>query len=84
MDLQDEVDKKLGEVNTVQLQGPNSINTFQWNKDSYRWEEDHIGPSRRLFQTYQLRDLICDRPHTTRRKGSIMIVTMVDISKKIE
>jgi len=84
MNLYDSINARLQEVNMVQLQGEKSVTTYCWDKSAYRWVESYMGNSKRVFQQYQIVDLLMGIPHVMRKKGSMLIVTLIDPTVRAE
>lgn len=84
MDLYDEIGNKLDQVNCIQLQGEKSVTTYLWNSDHFKWVESHNGSSQRVLAKYELIKLLAGIPHVTRRKGSVLIVSLIQTDIKIE
>jgi hypothetical protein len=83
MELIDEIKKKLSSVNAVQFQGAQSVATYVWDKDAWMWVEVHEGPSQRHLNQHKLIEKLLDTPHTTRRTGTMLVVTPIDLTKKV-
>jgi len=84
MELIDKVRNALVGVNTVQVQGKESTTTYSWHgAPNHRWVRDPVEITRDVYTTEALAALLCGIPHKSEAYGTILVVTVIDTSKKI-
>jgi hypothetical protein len=85
MNLHEEIDKKLGEVNVVQIQGEKAVDTYVWKSDDFRWQRlSPLVGEHPYYQKYQMVNILAALPHISRRKGTVLVVSLIDTATKIE
>jgi hypothetical protein len=77
MDLYESIVNKLSEVNAVQLVRGTDVESYCHQADAYRWVNRRNGVEQYL-QQWQLAQLISRIPHESRKKGSMLVVTVIN------
>jgi hypothetical protein len=85
MDMYQHVQKEIESCNAMQIQDGELFCSIQWN-GSY-WEkvagEMPAGQAPKGFTSSNLTQFLCKMPHESRRKGTVLLITGIPLSKII-
>lgn len=88
MDMYQHVQKEIESCNAMQIQDGESFLSIQWNQKVGYWEkisgEMPTGYAPKGFTTSGLTQFLCGTPHYSKRKGTVLLITGIPLSKIIK
>lgn len=85
MDLQVEIENKLGRVNAVQVQGDVATTTFVWNQEYGAYKNLNALPNASPWMRHwDMVSFLKKLPHKSRVSGTFLVVTLLDPTMRIE
>ena len=88
MDMYQHVQKEIESCNAMQIQDGESFLSIQWNQAALYWEkiagEMPVGQAPGGFTPSNLLNFLCKLPHESRRKGTVLLITGIPLSKIIQ